>query len=451
MTNDIKTSVIYCGDCLKHLKNLPDNSIDLLYIDPPFNSNRNYEMFWGDTKEKRAFEDRFGAAEHYVNWMTPRLIHMVRILKETASFYYHCDWHASHYIKIKLDQMFGFNNFLSEIVWCYKERGISKRYWNRKHDTILFYAKKAAKNIFNFEEVREPYSEDYMKKFKYKDEKGKYMIRGRNINGSPVQRADGLTPEAENKYPDLTYRQYLKEGMLPIDWWIIPLLNKAAKERLGYPTQKPLELLKKIIKASSNANDVVLDAFCGCGTTLVAAQQLGRKWIGIDISPTACRVMAKRLKDVCGLKEGIDFVVRDLPKTLKELQKYPPFEFQNWAINALGGIPSARKVGDMGIDGYIYPVVDVSIRKEEGSDLFGEMDKRIPVQVKQTKARRPDIDAFETAIRRDNRSVGFFVALEYTSNAIREIERVKREEGLQIIPFTAQEILDEEAKVNDYF
>jgi len=157
-----------------------------------------------------------------------------------------------------------------------------------------------------------------------------------------------------------------------------------------------------------------------------------------------------RLKKVCGLKEGKDFVVRDLPKTWNELKKYPPFEFQNWAVNALGGVPSAKKVGDMGIDGYIYPVEEVAIEKKEGMDLFGEMDKRIPVQVKQHQARRPDIDNFETAMRRDKRNVGFFVAVGYSSDALREIERVKSEENLNIIAFTVQQILDEEAKANNF-
>ncbi|HEX7342624.1 MAG TPA: DNA methyltransferase [bacterium] len=443
--SEMQTSIIWCGDCLSRLKNLPDESVDLIYIDPPFNSNRNYEVFWGDTREKRSFEDRFGAAEHYVNWMTPRLVQLYRVLKPSGSFYYHCDWHASHYIKIRLDNLFAFNNFLSEIVWCYRERGIAKKYWNRKHDTIFAYAKKLGEHTFNWQEVLEPYSEEYLKKFKYRDQKGRYQIRGKNINGSPVQRADGLTPETEAKYPELTYRQYMDQGMLPLDWWVVPLLNKASHERLGYPTQKPLTLLEKIIKASSNEDDIVLDAFCGCGTTLVAAHKLGRRWMGMDISPTACRVMAVRLKKVLGLREGKDFVIRDFPKTIAELLKYPPFEFQNWAINALGGAPSARKVGDMGIDGYVYPVEEVSLKKTEDKDLFGDMDRRIPVQVKQHRAGRPDIDAFETAMRRDSRERGIFVALEYSDDALREIARVQREDKLLIVPITVQEILDEEA------
>ncbi len=445
-SEEVETSVIYCGDCFAKLAKLPDGCVDLVYIDPPFNSNRNYEAFWGDTKEKRAFDDRFGAVEHYVNYMRPRLIQLNRVLKLSASFYYHCDWHASHYIKVFLDELLGIQNFLAEVVWCYRERGISKQYWNRKHDTIFSYAKHLGRHTFNYNDVLEAYSEDYLLKFKYKDDVGKYQIRGKNIKGSPVQRADGLTPEAETKYPGLTYRQYMKDGILPLDWWVIPLLNKAAAERLGYPTQKPLILLEKIIKASTNRDDIVLDAFCGCGTTLVAAQNLKRRWIGIDISPTACRVMAKRLVDNCGLVEGKDFVVRDMPKSIEELRKYPPFEFQNWAINALGGVPSARKVADYGIDGYLYPSELEPAKKKDNEGLFGPVNRRYPVQVKQYQCGRPDIDSFETAMRRDKRSKGFFVALDYTEGAKREIERVKREEGLEIIAFTVQQIIDEEAQ-----
>ena len=239
----------------------------------------------------------------------------------------------------------------------------------------------------------------------------------------------------------------MKDGMLPLDWWVIPLLNKASAERLGYPTQKPLILLEKIVRASSSKSEIILDSFCGCGTTLVAAHKLGRRWIGIDISPTACRVMAKRLKKECGLKEGRDFIIRDMPKTIAELLKYPPFEFQNWAVNALGGVPSAQKVADKGIDGYLYPS-EIGLEKREGEDLFGEMDRRYPVQVKQHQAGRPDIDKFETAMRRDKRSLGFFIALEFSDQSMREIDRAKREEGLVIIPLTAQQIIDEEAELN---
>src|SRR4029077_1567252 len=185
-------------------------------------------------------------------------------------------------------------------------------------------------------------------------------------------------------------------------------LSSAAAEYLGYPTQKPLSLLERIISASSNENDIVLDEFCGCGTALVAAQKLKRQWIGIDISPTACRVMAKRLKKDCGLKEdeklwqiGRGFVVRDLPKTEEELRKYPPFEFENWAVVALGGVPNKTKVGDMGIDGRIYPVSALPKKTAAESGQLDFMDNFYPVQVKQRdKVGRPDIDSYEAVMMR---------------------------------------------------
>jgi site-specific DNA-methyltransferase (adenine-specific) len=235
-------------------------------------------------------------------------------------------------------------------------------------------------------------------------------------------------------------------------WSDIPPINSQAREALGYPTQKPLALLERIIKASSGENDIVLDAFCGCGTALVEAQLLKRQWIGIDISPTACRVMAKRLKKDCGLKEdeklweiGRGFVVRDLPKTEEELRKYPPFEFENWAVVALGGTKNARQVGDMGIDGRIYPVTAMPERR---GSIVGEMDfmdEWYPIQVKQSaKVGRPDIDAFEAVLIREERKLGYFVGFDFTGDALFEIDRFRRKEGREIKPLTVREILDEE-------
>jgi hypothetical protein len=235
-------------------------------------------------------------------------------------------------------------------------------------------------------------------------------------------------------------------------WDDIPPINSQAAEALGYPTQKPLPLLERIIEASSNENDIVLDAFCGCGTALVAAQKLKRQWIGIDVSPTACRVMAKRLKKDCGLKEdeklweiGRGFIVRDLPKAEAELRKYPAFEFENWAVVALGGIPNKAQVGDLGIDGRIYPVSAMpELRVKENVEM-DFMDVWYPIQVKQTdKVGRPDIDAFETAMQRAKRKLGYFVGLEFSKDALFEIDRFRRQTGCEIKPLTVREILDEE-------
>jgi len=286
-TATVDTRVVYHSDNLPQLHSLPDRCIDLVYIDPPFNTNRDHKVSWGSTKEKRAFEDRHGSTQTYVDFMRPRCEEIARVLKKTGSLYYHCDWHASHYVKVMLDQIFGEDHFLNEIIWHYTGGGRSKTTFSRKHDILLWY-RNGSKWCFNIDQVRVPYkpSSGYAK--------------------------GGITSASGKHYKPNP------KGTPVDDVWDIPMINPLAKERLGYPTQKPLTLLDRVIKAGSNPNDVVLDAFCGCGTTLVAAENHGRQWIGIDISSTACRVTAKRLHDVCGLAEdeeqrriGRGFVVRD--------------------------------------------------------------------------------------------------------------------------------------------
>jgi site-specific DNA-methyltransferase (adenine-specific) len=235
-------------------------------------------------------------------------------------------------------------------------------------------------------------------------------------------------------------------------WDDIRPLHNLSAERLGYPTQKPLPLLERIVKASSNENDIVLDAFCGCGTAIAAAQNLKRQWIGIDLSPTACRVMAKRLRDVCGLPEdaklwktGRGFIVRDLPWSAGKLRTMPPFEFENWAVIALGGIPNKTQVGDMGIDGRIYPVAAAPPKMGAGTGHLQFMDVWYPVQVKQKdKAGRPDIDAFEAMMTRTDRTKGFFVSFDFTSDAMTEIGAFFRKSGKSIIALTVDDILNEQ-------
>ena len=401
------------------LKEIPDESVDLIYIDPPFNSNRNYEVFWGDIQEKRAFEDRFGDAEAYIRYMRPRVLELYRVLKKNGSFYYHCDWHASHYVKLMLDQIFDFNNFQNEIIWWYRGGGVSKKRFGRRHDSIFFYTRGKGW-IFNVDEVRTPYSKESLERLKYK---------ARAFRGDKVY--DKYEANPLGKHPD--------------DVWDIQPLMPSEKERLGYPTQKPVRLLERIVKVSSKEGDVVLDAFCGCGTTLVAAQKLGRKWIGIDISPTACRVMAQRLTDGFRLVEGKDFILSDLPKSEEELMKLPHFEFQNWAVIALGGIPNRIKVGDYGIDGKLYPIEQERVKSDE-KGLFGDIDIYYPIQVKQKdKAGRPDIDNFETAMRRDKRKRGYFISFGFTGDAIEEIKRLDKEGELEIVPITVNDLLQKKS------
>ncbi len=492
----IDTRIVYCGDCLDQIRKLPDACVDLIYVDPPFNSNRNYEVFWGETKERRAFEDRHESTRAYIDYMRPRCVELARILKKTGSFYYHCDWHASHYVKVMLDQLFGENIFQNEIVWKRTSAHSSAMRYGPVHDTIFFYT---GSERYTWNQSYQPYDTEYLDNFfEMEDEDGRRWKRmdltgdgvrngesgetwrgvnvtskGRHwaIPGDAVDlyklnskgtlaRLDELDklgaihwPKKSDGVPRLKqYADSMPGVPLQSVWNDIRPLHNLSQERLGYPTQKPLALLERIINASSNPNDIVLDAFCGCGTAIVGAQNLGRQWIGIDISPTACRVMAKRLRDVCHLREdealwraGRGFVVRDLPKTEDELRKYPHFEFENWAINALGGVPNKTKVGDMGIDGRIYPVSAMPKKSGAGAGELQFMDVWYPIQVKQKdKLGRPDVDSFEAVMTRHDRTKGFLVSFDYSSDALAEIGAFFRKSGKVIVPLTVREILDEE-------
>lgn len=490
----VDTRVIYCGDNLDQLRKLPDACVDLIYIDPPFNSNRNYEVFWGETKEKRSFEDRHESTKAYIDFMRPRCIELHRVLKSTGSFYFHCDWHACHYVKVLLDQIFGENQFQNEIIWKRTSaHGGAKRY-GAIHDNIFFYTKG---KTHTWNPQFQPYDKNYIETFfdqvdddgrrwKRMDLTGDGVRNGesgavwRGIDvtgkgrhwaipraavevyqipdGSSSAKLDALDaagaihwPERDGGVPRLkVYADKCPGVPLQTLWNDIPPIHNMSAERLGYPTQKPLTLLTRIIRASSNENDVVLDAFCGCGTALEAAQSLGRQWIGIDISPTACRVMAKRLRDNCHVKEsealwksGRGFIVRDLPWTEEKLRQLPPFEFENWAVIALGGMPNKAQVGDMGIDGRIFPISSVPTGGGK-SDHFPEfMDAWYPIQVKQKeKAGRPDIDAFQAAMMRSNRMMGFFVSFDFTQDAEAECAAFFKREKRLIVPLKVKDILD---------
>lgn len=413
-------NVIYCGDNLEVLpKYIPDESVDLVYIDPPFNSSRNYEVFWGEAQERRAFDDRFGDTMAYIDWMRPRLRELFRVLKPTGSFFYHCDWHASHYAKVELDRLFGFDNFQNEIVWYYRGAGVSKKRFGRRHDTILWYTK-GKKWFFDPDPARQAYAPATVERFSH------YIGNVRKGHDFGQQSLNPL-----GKHPDDV-------------WTDIQPIAPSANARLGYPTQKPLPLMERIIRTASQPGDVILDAFCGCGTTVEAAALHKRKWIGIDFSPTACRVIEANLESRLGLKSGTDFRVADMPKSEPELRRMPPFEFQNWAVIAMGGIPNRVKVNDYGIDGRLY-VADFQKVRTAGRDLFGDIDNWYPIQVKQKdKAGRPDIDSFETAMQRDRRVRGYFVAFDFTTGAFEEIKRANRDGGLDIVPVTVKEILAHE-------
>lgn len=291
-------NTLFTGDNLYILHGMNSESVDLIYLDPPFNSKRTYSAPIGSKAAGVSFKDMWTwadvdeyyleklAEKHpylvryiesisglhskammaYITYITQRVIELHRVLKSTGSFYLHCDPTASHYLKHILDYIFGKNRFKNEIIWSYQTGGISKKWFGRKHDVILFYAK-SEDCFINLEEVKEKRTDEVLRR----------LSTG---NESATRARD--------------------EMRLPNDVWNIQALNAMAKERTGYPTQKPLALLDKIIKASSKAGDLVLDPFCGCATTCVAAEHLGRKWIGIDIEKEAATLVMERLKDAEG-------------------------------------------------------------------------------------------------------------------------------------------------------
>lgn len=279
---------LYLGDNLEVLRTLPANSIDLIYIDPPFFSGRNYNVIWGDSNEVRTFEDIWeGGITTYLIWLNARLWEMRRVLKNTGSIYVHCDWHASHYIKTEMDKIFGYKNFRNEIVWGYRTGGTSKNTFARKHDIILFYTKTDKYN-FNIQY----YKSWQQKKYNFSQKYPEYF------------------DDKEQKWYHLAITRDV--------WEDINVLGTEPGniERIGYPTQKPEELLERIIKASSNEDDLVADFFVGGGTTCAVAQKLKRKFIGCDSSRVAVSVTLDRLvkagEAMSGVKSNIS---QSFPRT----------------------------------------------------------------------------------------------------------------------------------------
>ncbi|MXY47391.1 MAG: site-specific DNA-methyltransferase [Chloroflexi bacterium] len=304
----------------------------------------------------------------YLSYMAQRLAETRRLLNSTGSIYLHCDPTASHYLKILMDDIFGENNFQNEFIWYYSGGGASTRRWARKHDVILFYTK-TNRWSFNADEVRVPY---------------------RWTDGQ--RRADGSERDYDRgKLPDDVFEQ---NSLMP---W--------SSERLGYPTQKPLALLERIVKASSNDNDVVLDPFCGCGTAIVAAANLNRRWIGIDISPIAIDVIrSRRLEPM-----DIPVEVRGIPTDIdgaRRMARARPFDFEKWAITRIPGmVPNDTQVADRGIDGRGKLFVSL-----EGSSSM------VLAQVKGGRFQASALRDFLGTIERENAPMGIFITLDRVSS-----------------------------------
>lgn len=337
-------NLILRGECVSACAYLKDQGIevDLVYIDPPFASGADYakkvylrrnpkvaeavakaetEL---DNEELRAFEETmYGDVwdkELYLNWMYENLLAIKSIMSPTASIYVHLDWHIGHYVKILMDEIFGEENFRNEIIWCYKERESSKRYYNRKHDCIYFYTR-SDDYVFNYRAIWEEYSPVTLKKFKFLDQNGEpYRLRYKDGRNDP-------TEESEN-----TYRQYLKdaEGTLPRDWFELAIVNQAATERVEYATQKPEALLDRFIKASSDEGMLVADFFGGSGVTAAVATKLGRRFIHTDVGINSIQTTRDRLRKIPGataqileIQDGVS-LYRNPQQTMTKLRELIP-------------------------------------------------------------------------------------------------------------------------------
>ena len=362
-------NTLYYGDCLDIMADFPDRCVDLICLDPPFNSNAKYstifrgsglsikpqikafdDMWLWDPKSAERVRDIKNAIANpaskviaafemimpqtpmlsYTSYMAQRLFEMHRVLKDTGSIYLHCDPTASHYLKLVLDAVFGEKNFRNEIVWSYRRWPVKGNDFQRMHDIILRYSKS---DTWDWNQIYEPKAQSTLKVFGNKVVKSAFDSVGRRIPSE--------TTDEESK------------GVPVRDVWDIGIIAPSAKERLGYPTQKPLTLYERIIKASSNPGDIVLDPFAGCGTTIEAARKNNRQAIGIDILPFALRLINRyRLQP-----NGIDpMPTEGVPvdyETAKALAQSDPYKFQDWAISLVDGLASnPQKSGDEGIDGF---------------------------------------------------------------------------------------------------
>lgn len=485
-TKPISSNTLFYGDNLPILReHIADESVDLVYLDPPFNSSRSYNVLFHDEKGReadaqvQAFEDTWHWGEEaeelwnelvthgapnvaaimgalrqvihenqmmaYLVMMTGRLVELHRILKPTGSIYLHSDPVASHYLKIVLDTVFGFEHFGNEIIWQrINSKGLAFTRFARNHDVILRYTKSDHATWNPSYTAHDP---EYVEKF--------YRFIEPET-GRRYRLADLTNPNKDR--PNLTYeflgvtrvwrwtKQRMQEayknglvmqskpGAVPVlkryldeqegnpvgDVWtdILPVQSQS-DEGLGYPTQKPLGLLERIINASSNEGDLVLDPFCGCGTTTAAAQRLNRRWIGIDITNLAIALMKSRLKEMFKLEPGRDYQIIGEPTDLagaKQLAADNRYQFQWWALSLVAARPlgaatgekTGKKGSDRGIDGVINFVGDAS-----------KMPKRVLVQVKSGGVKSGDIRDLVGTLDSEKAAIGLFITLEEPSREMK--------------------------------
>ena len=458
----------------EHIK---DESVDLVYLDPPFKSNQDYNVLFAEQDGTRAaaqihaFKDTWrwdqGAAlayqevverggrvsdamqafrtflgesdmMAYLAMMAPRLVELKRLMKPTASIYLHCDPTASHYLKMLMDAIFGPTNFGNEIIWIRSlpHGNIAKKFGG-SHDTILFY-RKDQDAVWN--PPFQPHREDYLKQFyRFKEDDGRIYRLISCINPNPnrpnltyewngVVRVWKYTKERMQRMHDEGLIVYSKNGVAqykgyldtmkgtPMQdvWTDIPPLMGSARERLGYPTQKPEVLLDRIITASSNEGDTVLDPFCGCGTTIASAQKLGRRWIGIDITHLAIGLIKHRLHDTYGAAISKTYDVLGEPVVLsgaKQLAKEDPYQFQWWALGLVNARPVEKKKGaDKGIDGRL-------LFHDEGPE---GKTKQVIISVKAGRTGPTHVRDLGGVVQREKAAIGVLISMQKPTKPMRK-------------------------------
>ncbi|MCD1591553.1 site-specific DNA-methyltransferase [Qipengyuania citrea] len=302
---------IYWGDNLQvmsHLLKEFRGKVDLIYIDPPFDSKADYRKSISvrgkNTKnDTSSFEEvQYGDMwnnDDYLQFMFERLILCRELLSDTGALYLHCDWRKSHHLRMILEEVFGAKNFLTTLIWEFSTRSSIKSSWKHTHHDIHYVKKQASPTFhWNAEMVIEPLSQSTIDKYRLEDDNGRYRLNGRNIKGSPVKSAKDVDPKWEVTHPEYVVRDYLRPGKVPGDVFFIDIENQASKVRTDYPTQKPEELLYKLISASTDSGGVVFDCFMGSGTTQAVAAKLGRRFIGADINAGSVQETTKRLLKV---------------------------------------------------------------------------------------------------------------------------------------------------------
>lgn len=466
---------LYYGDNLHILREyLAAESVDLIYLDPPFNSNREYSIIfkdeqgqdseaqlvafedtwhWGKAAEEMyhelataappriaamigAFREFIGANQMmaYLVMMTARLRELHRVLTPTGSLYLHCDPTASHYLKIVLDTIFGAENFRNEIVWKRTSAHNDPRRYGANIDIVLFYTKSAR---WTWNQTYLPHDPKHLARFTHQDADGRrwtdgdltakgltgggydYEYKGvRSLWRCPEDTMRRLDAEGRLHFTragGIRLKRYLDETkgvVLQCLWDDISPINSQAQERLGYPTQKPLALLERIVTASSNDGDLVLDPFCGCGTAIIAAEKLKRRWIGIDITHLAIALQKYRLKDAFNLIDGKAYEVIGEPRDLaaaRQLAQENRYQFQWWALSLIQAQPlggqdgskRGKKGKDRGVDGIITFIDDAK-----------SMPKKLLVQVKSGKVSSGDIRDLIGTIESEKAVMGVFITLE---------------------------------------